>query len=149
MSWIRCGKSCPAIFGTPKRRPLSFLPHWLSRSNQSMQGWAAAFVSFCSSNWPPSGKLMTREPLGWVPAQRSLCCLTGEGIMSDVVRAPRPPRDTKPHITQSGWLQILQEFASLGKKKKLPRWPPRPADLPMHCYSAVPPHHHIILIKLW
>lgn len=37
-----------------------------SQSNQSMQGWAAPFVSFCSSNWPPSGKLMTRALLEWL-----------------------------------------------------------------------------------
>lgn len=51
----------------PNLHPLPlFLSLSASRSNQSMQGWAAPFVSFCSSNWPPSGKLMTRALLEWL-----------------------------------------------------------------------------------
>lgn len=51
----------PPPHASPPAPPLS-----PSRSNQSMQGWAAPFVSFCSSNWPPSGKLMTRALLEWL-----------------------------------------------------------------------------------
>ena len=94
------------------------LPLSLSQSNQSMQGWAAAFVS---SNWPPSGKLMTRALLEYLQSSAA-CVAWWAGIMNDVGQAFRPPPGTELLISHSEWLQILLTCTGMCPNvKMLPR----------------------------